>query len=185
MQRALQHVRRLTADSSRQWPRPRRLRSCLYAAAARCSPSLPTSAIVVGCAERSSSPPSCPSCVASAVPDVPNPSGAHDAGSARATLRRAQLQLARRGGAAAARGATRCSGTGRCHAHSRSRRTEPNATSSSAAAQLTIVELSHAHRSRIERMRRGGAAAGLERVASCARSAQLAFCSAYVERARG
>ena len=150
-----------------------------YAAAARCSPSPPTSAIAVGCAERSSSPPSCPSCVASAAPDVPNPPGAHDAGSAQATRRRAPLQHVLRGGTAAACRAARCSRAAHLHALCRLRRTEPNATSSSAAARLTNVELSHAHRSRIGHVHRGGAAAGLERITSCARSAQLAFCSAY------
>ena len=78
--------------------------SCLQAAATRCSPSPSTSAIVVGSAERSSSPPSCPSCVASAAPDPPTRTILHDGGGAQAARVRARLALAHRGGVAAARG---------------------------------------------------------------------------------
>ena len=85
---------------------------------ARCSPSPPTSAIVVGRAERSSSPPSYPSCVASAAPDAV--AGPHDPARWWWRSGGARVALAHRGGAAAARGQPPCHHGHRPHAHRRS-----------------------------------------------------------------
>ena len=83
-----------------------------------CSSSPPTSAIVVGRAERSSSPPSYPSCVASAAPDAV--AGPHDPARWWWRSGGARVALAHRGGAAAARGQPPCHHGHRPHAHRRS-----------------------------------------------------------------
>lgn len=111
------------------------------------------------------------------------PAGTHDAASAQAARRRAELPHILRGGTAAARRTARCSRAAHRHALCRSRRTESNRTSSLAVTRLTNVALSLALRSQIEHMHRGSAAATLEKVPSCAQSAQLVVCLAEAHAA--